>query len=155
MRRLPRAVESDDDSEPDGHFGCGDSDDEENENLRVVIWQAVLADIEAAKGNERQVRRVQHELEAHEDRDDVSPKDDSGKADGKQQSADEEVVVQREAHFSSRLERMTTPIVATRIRTATTWSGRLYLEKRMFPTSPRASLGPAFRAGKAFSTTGK
>ena len=41
VRRLPRAIERDDDGETDGDFRGRDGDDEENEDLRVVIRQAI------------------------------------------------------------------------------------------------------------------
>ena len=73
MRRLPRTVEGDDDGETDGYFRSSDGDDEKDEHLRVEIRQAIGADVEAAEGDQREVRSIQHQLEAHENRDDVPP----------------------------------------------------------------------------------
>ena len=41
VRRLPGAVERHDDGQTDGDFGRGHGDDEEDEDLRVVVGQAV------------------------------------------------------------------------------------------------------------------
>ena len=38
-------------------------------------------DAEAGEGDERQVGRVEHQLQRHEDDDDVAPQDDAGEAD--------------------------------------------------------------------------
>src|SRR6187549_2328953 len=90
VNRLPGAIEGDDDGQADGHLGGGHGDNQEDKHLRVVVGQPVLTDIEPAEGHEGQVRRVEHELEAHENRDDIAPENDTGKTDGKQQAADEQ-----------------------------------------------------------------
>ena len=41
VRRLPRAVERDDDGQADRDFRGGDGDDEEHEDLAVVVGQAI------------------------------------------------------------------------------------------------------------------
>src|SRR5271154_7007215 len=113
--RLPGAVEGDDDREADRHLSRGDGDDEENEDLRVVVGQAIDK-VEAREGDEGEVGRIQHQLEAHEDDDDIPAQHDPPEADGEEQAAHEKVMIQGERHFNSRLERTITPIVATRMR---------------------------------------
>jgi hypothetical protein len=50
--------------------------------------------MEAGKRDEGEVRGAEHELEAHEDDDDIPTQDHAGEADGEEESGDEEVVVE-------------------------------------------------------------
>ena len=93
MDRLAGAVEGDDDGEADGDFRGGDGDDEEDEHLAVVVWKSVRSRVETGERDQRQVRGTEHELEAHEDDDDVPAQHHTGEADGEEKSGDEEVVV--------------------------------------------------------------
>jgi len=47
-----------------------------------------------AEGHEGQVDRVQHDLHAHEDRDDVAPKEDAERPHREQEQAQEERVLE-------------------------------------------------------------
>src|SRR4030095_7487426 len=58
VRCLARPVERDENGQTHCNFGCGNCDDEKDEHLRVVIWQAARTNAEPGKSNERQVRRV-------------------------------------------------------------------------------------------------
>ena len=49
MGGLAGAIEGDDDGEADRDFGGSDGDDEEDQDLRVVIGEAIVADGESAK----------------------------------------------------------------------------------------------------------
>ena len=90
--RAPGPVERDDDRETNRHFGRRDRDDEENENLTVIIGQARRINTEAGKGNERKIGRVQHQLERHENDNDVAAQEDAGKADREEQPAHEKII---------------------------------------------------------------
>ena len=92
--RLAGAVEGDDDREADSDLGGGDRDDEENQHLAVVVGQAVRLGVETGEGDQREIRRAEHELEAHEDDDDVPAQHHAGKADAEEQTGNEEVIVQ-------------------------------------------------------------
>src|SRR5438093_7771626 len=60
---LPYAKQSDENGKTHRDFGGCDGDDEENENLCVIIGQAIGTDTESRKGNERQVCRIKHQLQ--------------------------------------------------------------------------------------------
>src|SRR5882724_2278519 len=60
---LPYAKQSDENGKAHRDFGGCDGDDEKNENLCVVIWQPIWTDTESRKGNERQVCRIEHQLQ--------------------------------------------------------------------------------------------
>jgi hypothetical protein len=60
---LPYAKQSDENGKAHGDFGGCDRDDEKNENLCVVIGQPNWTDPESRKGNERQVCRIEHQLQ--------------------------------------------------------------------------------------------
>src|SRR4051794_182247 len=88
--RLAVAVERDDDAEPDGGFGGGDDDDENREDLSgdgVLIARQLQV---AREGDEVQVRRVQNQLDRHEDDDDVAPREHARHADDEEERADDE-----------------------------------------------------------------
>ena len=70
MRRPTGTKERDDNGEADRDLRRRDGDDEKDEDLRVVIGQAVRVDAKARERDERQVGRVQHQLERHENDDD-------------------------------------------------------------------------------------
>ena len=93
MDGLARTVEGDDDGQADGDFCSGDGDDKEDEHLAAVVGQAIHR-IEAGKGDECQVGGAEHQLQAHEDDNDVPAEHHTGQADGKQETGDEKVVVQ-------------------------------------------------------------
>ena len=94
MRGLPQAVERDDDGEADGHLGGGDGDDKEHEDLRVVVGESERGDTVASEGDERKVGGVEHELEAHENDEEVAAQEDAGESDGKKQTTDQEIIAE-------------------------------------------------------------
>ncbi len=94
MDGLSGAVEGYDDREADCDFRSGYGDDEENEHLTVVVRQAVRGRVKTRKGNECEVCGAKHELETHEDDDDVPTHDHTCEADGEEEAGDEEVVVE-------------------------------------------------------------
>ncbi len=94
MRGLPQSVERDDDGEADSHLGGGDGDDKEHEDLRVVVGESEGGDAVAGEGDEGEIGRVEHQLEAHEDDEEVAAQEDAGESDGKKQTADQEIIAE-------------------------------------------------------------
>src|SRR5919199_322584 len=88
--RSLRAENTHQESQSDGDLGRGDRDDEEGHNLPVDVGPL------PCKGNQREVSRVQHELDRHEDDYHVSPCQHSYDADCEQNSAQEHVVCRRD-----------------------------------------------------------
>src|SRR5881227_555376 len=84
------AVERDDEAEADGRLGGGDDDDEDREDLtrHGVHVPGVLK--VAREGYEVQVRRVQDQLDGHEDDDDVAAHEHAGHADDEQERPDDQ-----------------------------------------------------------------
>lgn len=95
MDCLAGAVEGDNEGEADCYFCGGDGDYEEDEDLAVVVRQAGGAGIEAGECDEGKICGREHELETHEDDDDVTAHDDAGEAYGEEQAGDEQVIVER------------------------------------------------------------
>src|SRR6266480_339095 len=77
------AIERDNNGEADCDFGGSDSDDKEDEHLRVVIGQAIVAETKTRKGDKGKIGRVQHQLERHENDDDIAPQQDAAETDGR------------------------------------------------------------------------
>src|SRR5437763_10053424 len=87
---LAVAVERDDEAESDGRLGGGDDDDEDRKDLaRHGVHVARVAQV-AREGYEVQVRRVQYQLDGHEDDDDVAAREHARHADGEQERADDQ-----------------------------------------------------------------
>ena len=100
VSRPTHPIERDDDGETDRHFSRGHRDDEKNEDLRVVVGQARGVDAKARERDERKIGRVQHQLERHENDDEVAPQNDAGKTDREKQPADEKIIAERD-HVSA------------------------------------------------------
>src|SRR5215212_9642 len=88
--RLAVAVERDDEAEADGGFGGGDDDYEDREDLpRDRVQVAGILQV-SREGYEVQVRRVQNQLDGHEDDDDVTPRQHPGHANREEERADDQ-----------------------------------------------------------------
>jgi RNase P protein component len=92
--RLSGAIECNDDRQADCDFGGRDRDDEEDEDLGVVAGHSI-GNAKTRKRYERQVRRVQHQLERHENDNDVPTENDAGEPDREKHSADDEIMAKR------------------------------------------------------------
>src|SRR5439155_5739785 len=79
MRRMPAAEGRYRDWESHRDFGRSHGDSEENENLRVVIRGAAWVDMKARECDQGQIGGVQHQLERHQNDDDVAPYHHTGK----------------------------------------------------------------------------
>ena len=93
MNRLASAIEGDNDGETNRNLGCCDGDHEEHQHLPVIVRQAVRSHVEARESHQGKVGCGEHQLQAHENYDDVPAENHARQADGKQQAGDEEVVV--------------------------------------------------------------
>src|SRR5262245_47300525 len=104
--RAAQTEERDDDREPRGGLRRGEGHDEENVDLGVG------APMQAREGDEHQVRRVQHELDAHEDRDRPAAQQHADRPQREQDARQHEDEA-RVDHVSFRFARRTAPTIAT------------------------------------------
>ena len=74
---------------PDGRFGRGHRHDEEHDDLPVDGCRRYRSD-----RDERQVDRVQHDLDREQDRDQVAPQEHARRADGKQHGRQHQIRVE-------------------------------------------------------------
>lgn len=70
--RLPEPEEGEDDGEPHGGLGRRDGDNEESEELPVVV-----RGVDAVVRDQREVYRVEHQLDAHEQDEQVAPEEEA------------------------------------------------------------------------------
>src|SRR6185437_15568232 len=99
VQGLSCAEESDDDGKTDGGLRGGDDHDKEDEDLPFDAMPHVR------EGDEGQVDGVEHQLNRHEDRDDVALDEEGANADREQDRCEDEVVSDRN-HQRSSLRRM-------------------------------------------------
>ena len=92
---LASAVESNDDRKSNCDLRRGNGNNEKDQHLTVVIGQSILSGIETGKRYQSEVCGAQHELEAHEDNDNVTANEYSGQPDGEEESRDEKVFLKR------------------------------------------------------------
>ena len=92
---LASTVESNDDCESNCDLGRGYGYNEKDQHLAVVVGQSILSGIETGKRYQSEIRGAQHELEAHEDHDNVTANEYSGQPDGEEESRDEKVFLKR------------------------------------------------------------
>ena len=81
------------DGERDDRFGRRQHDAEEGEDLAVE-----LAGPEAREGDQVEERRVQHQLDPHEDGHRVPPRDQAVEPEGEQEARHDEVVAESDVH---------------------------------------------------------
>src|SRR5439155_572327 len=123
--------QGDDDGQADSGLGRGHGHDEEDEHLpghRLVLVR---------EGDERQIDRVEHQLDAHQDDDGVAPDQDADAADGEQERGDEQEELDPH-HLTLRLAMTTAPIMAAIRRSEAASNANRYFEKSRPPT-PRAA----------------
>src|SRR5581483_1984565 len=101
----------DDDRQADCRFGGRDGDHEESEDLAGVLQP------EAGEGNEQQVRRVEHQLDAHQHHQRVAADDDADDADEEKYRGEREIVADGDRHQSVPSRRMASRIA----RSALAW----------------------------------
>src|SRR5690349_8377063 len=86
-RALTAPEDRDDDGETDRDLRGGDDEGEEHDHLAARVVE------HAGEGHERHVRRVEHELHAHEHDDDVAPHEEPDRADREEHRGEHQVVV--------------------------------------------------------------
>src|SRR5436190_14864667 len=84
--RLAAAEDRDDDRQTDRHLGGGDDQREEDNDLTADVVQRV------GEGDECEVRRVEHQLDAHEHHERVLAHQQADRADREQDRREDEVV---------------------------------------------------------------
>src|SRR5215207_2973751 len=109
--RRALAEDGDKDAEADHDLGGGHHHHEEGQHL------AVQGAVGLGEGDERQVDRVQHQLDAHEHHDGVAPDQHSGHADAEQDGRQEQVRAGPDPHGRCRFPRTRAPTAATTSRT--------------------------------------
>src|SRR5262249_30648952 len=133
IERLAMSKQVDDDREADRGFRGRDRHHEEHDDLPFGRAER------PAKRDKRQIDGVQHDFDRQEDRDEIPPKEDAGRADREEDRRKHEVVVQRRHHRPSepvavwrpgrrvsRRAKSTAPTMATRISTDVTSKGNPY-----------------------------
>src|SRR5260370_39389353 len=83
-----------DDAEADGGFGGGYDDDEQHKNLAVEFAAGL------AESDEGEIDGVEHQLDGHENGDDVALNDEGHRAKTEKNRAEDEVIL-RGDHVSS------------------------------------------------------
>src|SRR5712672_3338013 len=113
--RAPAAEDGDDDGEADGRLGGGHRDDEEDGGVTAEearLGGGALHQWEAREGEEGEVHRVEHQLDAHEHDERVAP-DHHAHAAQREQHRAQEQVVQGPDHQIFPLATTTAPTMAT------------------------------------------
>src|SRR5438067_7916780 len=95
----PVAIGREDDSESDGDLGRGDHKHEDYEDAAALVDRPVFA----REGHEREVRRVQHELDAHQDDDRIAPDEHAGASGEEQHGRHRDVGAERNRHRRRRM----------------------------------------------------
>src|SRR5437773_3153565 len=119
VHHRPVAIGRQDDSQPDGDFSRRDHENEDDEDASALVDRAVLA----REGDEREVRRVEHELDAHGDHHRVAADAHPCAAEEEEGRRDDDVRAKRDGHRrrrsaassgSSRLVSTIAPTIAAR-----------------------------------------
>src|SRR5579859_3405428 len=150
----PVPVRGEDDRKADGDLGGRDDEDEDDEHA-----PALVDDPEPPRErDERQVRRVQHELDGHEDDDGVPPYEDSREPDEEEGRRHGDERAERHECRHSRRTSTIAPIIAARSRTDATSKGNAKswntLEARIVRSPPRGRRSAASRNENAMAMTG-
>ena len=92
VQRAALTEERDCEGESDRGLARGDRDDEHGEDLPGQVREP------AGERDQVQVDGVQHELDRHEDREEVAPHEHAEEADREEEERDNQVVVDRDVH---------------------------------------------------------
>src|SRR5688572_13403230 len=130
VERFAVAEQRDDDRQADGGLGGRDRHHEERDDLAVDIAA------EPAEGDERQVHRVQHDLDRQENRDQVLAQEHARRAYREQDRRDDQVMTERDHDCGpSRRASTTAPTIATRIRIEVASNANAWRSNRTRPSS--------------------
>ena len=94
VRGLAFAIERHDESEAHGDFRRRDRDDEKNDDLAVQVVG------ETGEGDQREIRRVEHQLQRHVNDQQIAPHDDAEQSKAEQQCADDQIMFEADVHDS-------------------------------------------------------
>src|SRR5438874_2322049 len=131
---MPVMKEGDEDGQADGGFGGGDGHHEKDEKESVDLMEL------AGVGDEGEVHRVHHQLDAHEDGDAVAPRQHAADADGEEDGAEDQEPVRRDHVVSSffatpvRPLSKSAPTMAASSRIDTISNGKMYASNMRMPT---------------------
>src|SRR5688572_27075414 len=129
VERLAMAEQGDHERQADRRLGGGDGHDEEGDDLPVDLAEL------AAERDERQVDGVQHDLDRHQQRDDVAAQEHARRADGEQQAREHQVMANGHRYSSLLRASTTAPTIAAMIRMDVTSNANMYLVKSTRPSS--------------------
>ena len=118
---LLQAVHGDCDRQPDGRLGGRQREDEEDENLATARADGAVI----GEGHQRDIDRVEHQLDAHDDQDDVASRQNSPGADEEQHHGEYQVLMQGRHQCVSRLASRTAPTTATSSTSETSSKGNV------------------------------
>src|SRR5262249_53775169 len=131
IQRLLVPEERNDDRQADGRLGRRHRHHKEDEDLARAVAE------ERREGDQREVDRIQHQLDTHEDDDRVPPCEHADDPDREENGADREVVIQRDEGHGEvpfRFASTITPTIAATRRSETTSKGKRKSVKSTFPT---------------------
>ena len=106
IHRMHIPIHHDDDGQAHAHFRRSHYHDEEYEQLSIGTRcqvHLIIQVMHLREGNEQQVYRIQHELDAHEDDDGVATRKHSNDADAEQRNGQEYVIIYRHIIYFNRL----------------------------------------------------
>src|SRR6266545_6159791 len=130
----PVAIGGQNDGEPDGDLGRGDDEDEDDEDAAALVDRRESA----RERDEREVRRIQHQLDRHQDHDRVAPDEHTGSADEEQGRRDRDECAERNGHWSSRFTSTIAPTMAARRSTDATSKGKAKSRKTLVARGTRS-----------------
>src|ERR1051325_6633558 len=139
IESLPEAKDRDHDREPDDRLRGRHGHDEKHDHLPFDGTK------EPREGDEGDIDRVEHELDRHQDHDDIAPDDDSGDADSEDNGAEHQIIFQRRLRHRCLCASTTAPMIATSSSTEATWTAGARPGTRPCPMLP----GPQNEAATA------
>src|SRR6185312_15779785 len=128
IQSLTRAEDGENNRQSHGGFGRCHHHHEEYENLSAHLVPMT------GKGNERKVHRIEHQLNRHENGDDVALDEERRHANGEQNRAEDQVPGQWN-HGRSLRASTTAPMMAIRTSTDVTSNGSRNSRKSAMPRS--------------------
>src|SRR5579862_9332289 len=127
---LEGLIDAQHDGQADGGFGRRQHDHKDGEHLAVVAAGAVARERQVVD-----VRRVQDQLDAHQNADGIAPRQHAVQPEHEDDQADDQVVGQPDAHssVSSFRDNTTAPISAANNTTDASSKGRRYSPRKLLP----------------------
>src|SRR5258707_5882022 len=105
--------------------------------------------METRKTDQRQIGGIQHQLQRHENDNNIPSEQDPGEPDSEQQPANYQIIIKSgHSYFNSLLLSRTAPTVATTTNAPIICNGSLYCWKSAIPTSQVSPCPSEWSAGK-------